>query len=80
VNRLPLGSGSAELSAAIPAQRAENCGEHTIDLGQVRAYVIAFFERDELRSRYLARRPPRLVMEVDISGRYVDEARTPASV
>ena len=56
VNKLPLRSGAAEPSA-IPARRVEDGGEHRIDLGQVRsAYVIAFFERGELRSRDLARR------------------------
>jgi hypothetical protein len=38
------------------------------------SYVLEFFERDELRSRDLARRTPRLVVEVDISGPYIDEA------
>src|ERR671910_463814 len=37
-------------------------------------YVVAFFERDEFRSRDLSRRTLRLVVEVDISGRCVDKA------
>ncbi len=40
----------------------------------MRSHVIAFFERDELRSRDLARRTLRLVVEVDISGRCGDKA------
>jgi hypothetical protein len=38
-NKLPLGGGAVELSAT-GAQRAQNSGEHRIDLGQVRPYVI----------------------------------------
>jgi hypothetical protein len=39
VNKLLLGGGAAELSATA-AQRAQNCREQRIDLGQVRPYVI----------------------------------------
>jgi hypothetical protein len=39
VNKLPLGGGAVELSAT-GAQRAQNSGEHRIDLGQVRPYMI----------------------------------------
>jgi hypothetical protein len=46
----------------------ENGGEHRIDLGQVRAYVMAFLERDELRSRDLAHRYSALVVEFSIPG------------
>ena len=39
VIKLPLGGGAVELSAT-GAQRAQNSGEHWIDLGHVRPYVI----------------------------------------
>jgi hypothetical protein len=44
-----------ELSAT-GAQRAQNSGEHRINFGQVRPYVIRFFYRDELRVGDLIRR------------------------
>jgi hypothetical protein len=67
--------GVAEQLSATAVQRAlEPRGSTGSTSARCAPYVIRFFYRDELRVGYLIRCLLRLVVKVDISGRYVDEA------
>lgn len=76
--RVPLSKNKHPREAVrlltISPQRAQNGRQQRIDLGIVCAYVLDFFERNELRSGDLACRTPRLVVEVNIPSPYIDEA------